>query len=319
MPIVDMPLEQLKKYQGCSPCPADIDEYWDNAIAEMNSIDPNAEFIKVDYPHKDIEFYDLYFTSTKNARIHARFAKPAHINGKAPAILMFHGLSGCISSWYEIINFASAGFVIAAMDTRGQGGKSSDPGPSKGSTYSTPFVRGIDAGKDELELKHIFLDTAMLARIVMGLDYVDENRVGSQGGSQGGGLSLACAALVPQIKKCAPVYPYMSDYKRVWNMDLDKGAYEGLRYYFRYFDPRHEREDEIFETLGYVDIQNIAKRIKAEVLMFTGLMNPTCPPSTQFATFNKITSKKDVVIYPDFGHEGLIGHMDIVFKFLSEL
>ena len=53
--------------------------------------------------------------------------------------------------------------------------------------------------------------------------------------------------------------------------------------------------------------------------MFTGLMDNICPPSTQFAAYNKITSKKNVVIYPDFGHEGLNGHPDIVFKFMSEL
>jgi len=29
MPIVDLPLEELKKYQGINPCPADIDAFWD--------------------------------------------------------------------------------------------------------------------------------------------------------------------------------------------------------------------------------------------------------------------------------------------------
>ena len=159
----------------------------------------------------------------------------------------------------------------------------------------------------------------MLARIVMGLDYVDETRIGVTGGSQGGGLSIACAALVPEIKLCAPFYPYMSDYKRVFEMDLNKGAYEGLRYYFRNFDPTHEREDEIFTKLGYIDIQHLAPRIKARVMMGTGLMDTTCPPSTQFAAYNKITSEKQVVIYPDYGHENLKGHDDLIFKFLSKL
>ena len=51
--------------------------------------------------------------------------------------------------------------------------------------------------------------------------------------------------------------------------------------------------------------------------MFTGLMDPICPPSTQFAAYNKIASKKDVVIYPDFTHETLPGMIDRVFGFLS--
>jgi cephalosporin-C deacetylase len=102
-------------------------------------------------------------------------------------------------------------------------------------------------------------------------------------------------------------------------MDLDKGAYEGLRYYFRRFDPRHEREEEIFTKLGYIDIQFLAPRIRAKVIMSTGLMDTTCPPSTQFAAFNKMNTEKEVILYPDFGHEALEGQADLEFKYLHEL
>jgi len=50
-------------------------------------------------------------------------------------------------------------------------------------------------------------------------------------------------------------------------MDQAKDAYEELRRYFRMFDPRHERQEEIFTKLGYIDIQHLARRITAEVLM----------------------------------------------------
>ena len=100
---------------------------------------------------------------------------------------------------------------------------------------------------------------------------VDENRVGVYGGSQGGGLSLACAALEPRIKRAAPLYPFLCDYVRVWEMDLDEMAYEELRYYFRSFDPLHEREKAVFTQLGYIDVQHLAPRIRGEVLMATAL------------------------------------------------
>lgn len=319
MPVVDMPLDKLYEYKGMSPCPSDIDEYWDDALAEMNAICDEPEFTPVDIGSTSADFYDLYFTGTKGAKIHAKFGKPKNINGKVPAVLLFHGLSGSSDAWNALLNYISQGYVVAFLDTRGQGGLSQDIGGLTGTTFDQPFIRGIDGDKHDLLLRDCFLDTAQLAKIVMGLEYVDENRVAAHGGSQGGGLSLACASLVPNLKLCAPVYPYLSDYKRVWDMDLDTGAYSGLRYYFKHFDPTHAREDEIFERLGYVDIQNMAHRINAEVLMATGLLDTTCPPSTQFAAYNKITSKKQVVIYPDYGHEHLKGHGDIVFKFFSKL
>ena len=317
--LVDMPVEKLFEYKGSSPCPTDIDDYWDTALAEMNAVEHNAEFIKRDFPSKSADMYDLYFTGTKNARIYAKVAMPKNIKGKIPAVLKFHGLAGSSWSWGELLEYTSQGYLVASLDTRGQGGFSQDVGGVAGTTYTTPFIRGIEGDKHDLLMRDAFLDTALLAKIIMELDYVDETRVGVTGGSQGGGLSVACACLVPEIKKCAPMYPYLSDYKRVYEMDLNKGAYEGLKYYFKQFDPAHERENEFYERLGYIDIQNLAKRMKAELLMFTGLMDTTCPPSTQFAMYNKIKSKKNVVLYPDYGHEGIKGASDKVFEFLSDL
>ncbi len=38
MPLVDMPVDQLKEYQGRNPRPADFDEFWDKSIAEMKAL-----------------------------------------------------------------------------------------------------------------------------------------------------------------------------------------------------------------------------------------------------------------------------------------
>src|SRR5262249_37877246 len=87
----------------------------------------------------------------------------------------------------------------------------------------------------------------------------------------------------------------------------------------RQFDPHHEREKEIWTKLGYIDCQHLAKRIKAEVLMGVGLMDQICPPSTQFAAYNKIRSKKNLVIYPDYAHEGLPGLSAKIFEFMTKV
>ena len=71
----------------------------------------------------------------------------------------------------------------------------------------------------------------------MAMPEVDAGRVGAMGGSQGGGLTLACAALTPTLNRIAPTFPFLCDYKRVWEMDLDVDAYAELRSYSRSFDP----------------------------------------------------------------------------------
>jgi len=131
-------------------------------------------------------------------------------------------------------------------------------------------VRGLDdSDPRKLSFRNLFLDTVQLARVVMTLDGVDPSRVGCMGNSQGGALALACAALEPRIRRAVSIHPFLCDFQRVWEMDLARDAYEELRYYFRHFDPRHERETEIFNRLGYVDCQHLAPKIQASVLMFT--------------------------------------------------
>lgn len=317
MPMIDMPLEELKEYKGVNPKPADFDEYWEKALAEMNAVDPKVEFIKSEFEIPGVECYDMYFTGVNGARIHAKHLRPKNIEGKIPAILKFHGYSGDCGGWLDHAAYALSGFAVFALDARGQGGKSEDVGGVVGNTLHGHIIRGLD-NKDphKLLFRDIFLDTAELARIAMDMDFVDETNVSAKGGSQGGALTLACVSLEPRVKKAAPAFPFLCDYRRVWDMDLDVNAYAELREYFRHFDPRHEREEEIFTKLGYIDLQFLAPRIKADLIMFTGLMDNICPPSTQFAAYNKMTCRKKSVIYPDFGHENLPDSDEMVFDFI---
>ena len=251
--------------------------------------------------------------------MHAKLLRPKHADTPHPAVLKFHGYSGDSGDWFDKLGYVAAGYTVAALDCRGQGGLSEDKGGVTGWTWQGHIVRGLDDAPEKMLFRHIYLDTAQLAKIVMEMPDVDENRVGATGGSQGGGLTLACASLEPRIKRVAPVFPFLSDYKRVWELDLAKDAYRELQDWFRRFDPLHQREEALFAQLGYVDVQHLAPRIQGEVMMAVGLMDQICPPSTQFAAYNKITAEKSLRVYPDYGHEGLPGNNDAIFEFLAQL
>jgi cephalosporin-C deacetylase len=237
--------------------------------------------------------------------------------------LLFHGYTGDSGDWFDKLGYAAAGFTVAALDCRGQAGLSEDGGKVLGNTLHGHIIRGLDdalrGSPEKMLFRQIFLDTAQLARIVMEMPDVDASRVGVMGGSQGGALTIACAALEPRIKRAAPLFPFLSDYMRVWEMDQAKDAYKELQEYFRHSDPMHRLEATIFEKLGYIDIQFLAPRVRAEVLWGISLMDTICPPSTQFAVYNKLTSPKQMAIYPDFGHEPLPGFLDQVFQFFMDL
>jgi cephalosporin-C deacetylase len=323
MPLLDLPLDQLLQYTGRNPKPADFDTFWDNSLAEMNALDPQIELTRHPIDAPWAECFELRFTGTGGGRVFAKYIRPKHTEAPAPCLLRFHGYGASSDpNWCNQLNWAARGYATATMDCRGQGGKSTDPGGVTGPTREGHIIRGLtdalDGHPEKLYYRNVFLDAALLARVVSSFDEIDGNRLGAHGGSQGGALTLACAALA-DIKRITPVHPFLSDYQRVWEMDLASGAYAELKTFFRQFDPRHEQEREIFEALGYIDIQHLMPRVKAQVKLATGLADAICPPSTVFAAYNKITSPKDTVIYPDYAHEELPEFGDMLWEFMGGL
>ena len=184
MPQVDMSLEKLKVYEGKNPRPADFDAFWDKSLAELAAIDPAPVFTKASLACDFADLYELRFTSTKGALIYAKVAVPKK-QGKLPTILKFHGLSGNGGPFFDILPYVAQGYVVATMDSRGQGGYSEDSAAVKGNTLHGQIIRGLDdPDPDKLYYRNVYLDTAQMARIVMAMDEVDETRVGATGGSQ---------------------------------------------------------------------------------------------------------------------------------------
>lgn len=316
--MIDMPLEELNKYKGINAIPKDFEDFWDTRINEAKDkkliyrIEPSG-ILGFDY----IDYYNIKFQGINGEEIYAKYIKPNYTEN-IPLILQFHGYPGASRGWFEQTSFAGIGCAVIAMDCSGQGGFSSDIGYYKGTTVSGHIILGLDGEPRDMYYTKLFQNTIILYRIATELDGIDKEKIYANGASQGAGIALACVALNPEIKKCAALYPFLSDYKRVWDMDLDQVAYEGLRYYSRWFDPMGEKQGETFEKLGYIDVHNLARRIKSKVLFGTGLMDNICPPSTQFAVYNNIESEKRHLIYPDYGHEEIGDFDDELIDFFLE-
>ncbi|TWD80839.1 cephalosporin-C deacetylase [Kribbella amoyensis] len=313
----DLSAEDLAVYPGTNPRPADFDQYWDKALAELAAIPADAEFAEAtEFPLPFARAEHLYFTGTGGYRVHAKMIRPHEPTG--PAVLMFHGYGGEQPKWIDLLPYAARGYTVAALDVREQVGYRSGTQQPNSFDLHHHLVHGLDGGPDALLYRHVFLDTRRLADLVRALPEVDAARVATTGWSQGGGLSLVCAALTPEIRYAASVYPFLTDYRRAWDLNLDREPYNEITTWFRKRDPRHLRRDEVFTTLGYIDLQHLAPRIQAEVTLFVGLEDQVCPPSTQYAVYNKLRCRKEIRTYPDFGHDDLPGAMDDIYQLIGE-
>ncbi|MBN2502398.1 MAG: acetylxylan esterase, partial [Anaerolineales bacterium] len=209
MPLTfDLPFEELKTYHGINPRPNDFDQFWDGSLAEMRALDPQVELIPAEFQVPNAECFHLYFTGVGGARVHAKLLRPTKVAELHPAVVLFHGYTGDSGDWFDKLGFVAAGFTVAALDCRGQAGLSEDSGNVTGNTLNGHIIRGLNDAlscvPEKLLFRQIFLDTAQLAKIVMEMPEVDATRVGAMGGSQGGALTVACAALEPRIKRAAP-------------------------------------------------------------------------------------------------------------------
>jgi len=142
MPLVDMPLDQLVTYTGRTPKPNDHDAYWEDSLREMHLLGTDAELVPHPFDAPFCECFDLFFTGTYGARIHAKFLRPVNAPTPHPAVLSFHGYSGSSGDWTDGLKYAARGFSFAALDCRGQAGESEDTGGVKGNTLHGHIIRG---------------------------------------------------------------------------------------------------------------------------------------------------------------------------------
>ena len=317
MPVSKEMLARLEAYRGADACPGDFDDFWAARMAEADAVALSYELGPSDVPaHPTCEFFDLWFTGMGGARLHAKYLRP-RVPGPVPLVLQFHGYPGASRSWLEQCSFAGMGMALLALDCPGQGGPSEDLGGFRGTTVCGHVVAGVGGDPKDLYYVRLHQDIRIMCRIVGELSGIDRGRVFVNGASQGGGLGLACCALNPGVvSRAAILYPFISDFRMVWELGLDVVAYDGIGYFSRWFAADGRGLAEALSKLAYVDSKNFAHLVRCPVLFGTGLDDTVVPVPTQFAVYNNLACEKAHHLFPGFGHEEIQEFDDLIIDFL---
>ncbi|PJJ65172.1 acetylxylan esterase [Compostimonas suwonensis] len=301
--FVDLPEDQLREYRSAQTDPADFDEFWARTLAESRSVEAPVTVALVDTGLVTVDVYDVTFPGFGGQPIKAWLRVPAGATGPLPTIVEFVGYGGGRGHAIEKLIWASAGFAHFHMDTRGQGSSWSvgDTPDEAGTGPQFPgfMTRGI-ADRESYYYRRLITDAVRAVDAARSLDLVDPSRVAVLGQSQGGGLALAVAGLVPDLSAVVSYVPFLCDFPRATTF-TDNDPYREIG---RYLAVRRSEAAAVRTTLAYFDGVNFAARAVAPAWISAALMDSTCPPSTVFGAYNNYAGPKQMTVWPYNDHEG---------------
>ena len=312
MPSIDMPLEQMRQYKPALYREADFETYWETTVAEAIKQPLNAELIPYDLPTRSLECYALRYDGYQGGRIAGWYVRPAG-RGKFPGVCIYHGYSGRAPRPMDLLSLASQGICVLSMDCRGQNGQSQDTAVYPEGHHSGWMTLGIRSPKTYY-FRYVYADAVRALEVLAKREEVDASRLAITGGSQGGGITLAVAALSERPILALPDVPYLCDYKRAVAI-APNGPYPEISNFLKTFPELYETA---FRTLGYCDNLNLAPWIKCRTVVLNCLWDDICPPSTIYGVYNHMTAEKQIELYPFHKHEMPYEHGETKFRLMME-
>ena len=279
------------------PMPTDFSAWWAEQIHAASSIPMNPEMqLLPDLSTDTVAVYEVSIQAVEPGfRVHGILAMPK-AEGKYPVVMRAPGAG--VHKIGGMIDEAKQGIITLDLGIHGLSLTQPDSyyaNLANGSLKDYPF-QGIQS-RQTYYYRRVYLSALRMVDYLSTLPQFDGSNLYVCGGSQGGALSLVCAALSPKVTAIECFFPALADQEAYLH-----GRAGGWPHYFY----AHRSDPEIRAIAGqmaYFDAANFARLITKPVFMSFGLADLTCAPTCTYSTWNAIPSAdKRLVITPQIGH-----------------
>lgn len=267
----------------------EISQFWQETRAQLADVPPDFAVEPVhEWGERTISTYQVTMTSLGHRKIRAWYTLP---KGTPPA-----------RGWTSIVILPSydGNLVLPGFPARyGYATLSLFPRGKGESAHEWRLDQDVPKLLYNITDKNSYYYRGAYMDCVRGLDFlesrteVDGGRLALWGASQGGGLTLATAALDDRPGIAIARLPWLCNFPEAANWT--ERPYDELH---DYLAEHPDNRAAAMETLAYFDNLNLADSITCSTLVSAATIDPVHPYHTVFPVFEKIPALKSLVVYP---------------------
>jgi cephalosporin-C deacetylase len=278
------------------PMPDDFAAFWEGKKQQLAAVPMNPRLTSVASPRENVVAFDLQVDSV-GAPVSGYFARPVTSKPHSlPAILTVHGAGVTSSNLSGAATWASQGALALDLNAHGL------PNGREKSFYEALAAGELkNYRRAERESRETIYFLGMFVRLVRAIDFLtaqpewDGRTMVVYGSSQGGAQAIAAAGLDSRVSFFVAGVPAMCDHT---------GSLVGRIAGWPKFIETKEKAppSEVVSAVRYYDAVNFASRAKAPGFFTVGFIDTTCPPTSVYAAYNALTTKKEIF------HDVAAGH-----------
>ena len=294
MDIITRMTDEVEAFEYPTTKKADFDAFWDRQVALCRRVPLETAMEPSPCPYDGITARRVSYKGIDGVTVRGLYLTHDGA-GKRPCMVLYPGYMDYSGFPTDYAHWLMLGINFFVIDARDQNASTGNTATDEG--FVNVLTKGITS-PETYYFRFLYTDAYRAVEVMLEREENDPDRIIIMGGSQGGSLTMAVAALHDRI------WMAMADIPSNCCFDLrlihGQGNFIALQEHIKRYP---ERLQIAADTLSYFDHVNLAERITCPIWAMVGLKDGVCPAKYYYAAYRRIPGEKHIRYFPFAGHE----------------